>query len=101
MAEHRLLVDADLHKPGYVQATDPGPTGPGRLWCDTSAGTGAWVIKIRNNADSGWENLGVIVPAMYLTSLFLWNPDAGGGAGAYQEYKCRNNVDGDPEFYAV
>lgn len=67
MAEHYTLVDADLHKPGYVQANDPGPTGPGKLWIDTSLGPGLWVMKLRNNADSGWENLGqVMAGGIYL-----------------------------------
>lgn len=102
MAEHRSLLDAELHKPGYVQSADPGAVGPGKLWVDCSAGPGNWVLKLRNDADTAWENLNVVIPAIYLTSLFLWNPDAGGGVGAYQEFKCRNSVpDGIPELYPV
>lgn len=57
-ALHKDLVDGDLHKPGWVQASDPGAVGAGRLWIDTSGGSGAWRIKVRNAGDSGWETLG-------------------------------------------
>lgn len=58
MARHPDLTDADLHVPGYIQASDPGAVGAGILWADTSQGAGAWTIKIRNAADDGWELAG-------------------------------------------
>lgn len=97
MAEHRLFVDAQLHVPGYVRAADPGNVGPNKLWVDTSLGTGKWVLKIRNDADSAWEIVNVFIPAITVTSLFILN----GTTGLIQEWRCRNNIDGDPELYAV
>lgn len=57
MPEHRNLEDEELHKPGYIQSTDPGAVGFGKVWIDTSGGSGAWVFKIRNADDDGWETL--------------------------------------------
>jgi len=64
MAKHPELVGEFLHVPGYVQATDPGSVGGGKLWIDTSAGSGNWQTKIRNAANTAWEAV------------------SGGGAGA-------------------
>ncbi len=41
-----------------LSATDPGAIGAGKLWIDTSAGTGKWVIYVRNAANVGWELAG-------------------------------------------
>jgi len=56
--QHNTQDTTNLHKPGYVQASDPGAIGAGKLWIDTSAGTGLWVTKIRNATDDGWEIAG-------------------------------------------
>ena len=50
--QHESLITANLHPPGYVQASDPGAVGAGKLWTDTSGGTGYWVTKMRNIANS-------------------------------------------------
>ena len=97
MSEHRLMVGASLHVPGYVQSADPGFVGPNKLWVDTSGGTGTWTLKLRNDADSAWELLNNVMVAPLVTTFKIWNPDS----GAYQEYACRNNPDGDPELYPV
>jgi len=55
MAEHPDLVGTALHVPGYVQSADPGAVGAGKYWVDTTGGTGAWVLKVRNAANTGWE----------------------------------------------
>lgn len=55
---HKDLIDADLHKPGYIQAGDPGAVGAGKMWIDTSDGSGSWKGKIRNAADTDWEEFG-------------------------------------------
>lgn len=55
MGYHSALTDASLHVPGYAQATDPGAIGAYKCWIDTSGGAGAWVLKVRNAANSGWE----------------------------------------------
>lgn len=55
--EHRNLTDAEIHAIGFVQAGDPGAIGAGKVWVDTSGGTGLWVVKVRNAADSGWETM--------------------------------------------
>ena len=47
---HRDQTGGELHVPGYIQDTDPGAVGAGRLWFDPTAG----VLSIRNNADDGW-----------------------------------------------
>ena len=56
---HKNLRSGNLHVPGFVRASDPGVVGSGLLWVDKSAGAGSWVTKIRNDADDGWENVGV------------------------------------------
>jgi hypothetical protein len=56
---HSLVDTINLHKPAYVQSTDPsiltGFQGAGVGWIDTSLGSGSWAFKIRNNANTGWE----------------------------------------------
>jgi hypothetical protein len=52
---HSALTGAELHVPGYVQSGDPGSVGAGRLWVDTSLGSGKWAIKLRKADNSGWE----------------------------------------------
>lgn len=66
----------DVHKAAYVQDADPGAIGAGKLWLDTSGGTGTWTIKSRNAADSGWETVnagsvsaGIITAALLLQSV--------------------------------
>lgn len=55
MAKHQDLAAEYAHIPGYYQAGDPGAIGPGKLWIDTSGGTGLWALKLRNSTDDGWE----------------------------------------------
>jgi hypothetical protein len=55
MGKHQDLDTTDHHKPGYVQSSDPGAIGAGKMWIDTSGGSGAWEMKIRNTSNSGWE----------------------------------------------
>lgn len=55
MARHQDLTAEYLHIPGFFQATDPGAIGAGKLWIDTSGGTGLWEMKLRNATDDGWE----------------------------------------------
>jgi hypothetical protein len=55
---HKDLIGADLHIPGYIQATDPGAVGAGKLWVDTSGGSGSWLTKVRNTTNTGWESVG-------------------------------------------
>lgn len=57
MPLHKNLVDEELHVVGYVDSSDPGAVGAGMVWIDTSGGTGAWAMKIRNAADTGWETI--------------------------------------------
>lgn len=58
MALHATLDTTDHHKVGYVQSSDPGGIGTGRVWVDTTGGIGGWIIKVRNAANDGWETLG-------------------------------------------
>lgn len=53
---HIDLTGIELHIPGYHQPGNPGAVGAGKMWTDTTGGTGNWVIKIRNATDTGWEN---------------------------------------------
>ncbi len=54
--QHRDIVPKDVHVASYIQAGDPGAVGAGIQWVDTNLGTGNWVLKIRNAADTGWES---------------------------------------------
>lgn len=54
--KHSLQTGANLHVPGYCQNSDPGAVGAGKYWIDTSGGTGAWILKIRNATNDGWES---------------------------------------------
>jgi len=49
---------AQIHKFAYVQPTDPGAVGAQKGWVDTSNPTA--FLKVRNDANSGWVNLGVL-----------------------------------------
>jgi len=60
---HVDLTAPEVHVPGYVQASDPGAVGAGKLWIDTSSGTGKWDLKIRNLADDGWELIDYELPS--------------------------------------
>jgi len=60
---HVDLTAEEVHVPGYVQASDPGAVGAGKLWIDTSGGTGKWGLKIRNLADDGWELVDFELPS--------------------------------------
>jgi len=40
--------------PVLIAATDPGATGPGRQWLDTSGGLGNYALYVRNAANTGW-----------------------------------------------
>ena len=55
MSFHHLMTGVNSHVVGYVQAGDPGAVGTGIAWIDTSGGAGAWVFKIRNALNNGWE----------------------------------------------
>lgn len=54
---HKQLTAPEVHVPGWVQSGDPGEVGAGMYWVDTSGGIGAWVLKVRNSSDSGWESV--------------------------------------------
>lgn len=54
MAKHSDLVGTALHPPAEISDEDPGAVGAGKGWIDTSEGIGAWVLKIRNDADDDW-----------------------------------------------
>ena len=55
--QHSLLTGTNLHVAGYIQGTDPGAVGASMMWVDTSGGTGNWLVKIRNAANTGWETV--------------------------------------------
>lgn len=52
---HADLTGADaVHQAAFVSNTDPGAVGANKFWIDTSAGTGAYVLKVRNAANDAW-----------------------------------------------
>lgn len=69
--DHDTLDGSEAHEIGYRQATDPGAVGAGISWIDTSGGTGAWVHKVRNAANDGWETVGSSGG-----DFTKWDPDA-------------------------
>ena len=46
-----------IHLGAYVDATDPGAVGAGKLWVDTSTGP-PYALKMRNTGDTGWDDVG-------------------------------------------
>lgn len=58
MTDPRNHADAlSYHVPGYVQDTDPGTVGAGKLWVDTT-GSAPFPMKIRNEGNTGWDLAG-------------------------------------------
>ena len=55
VVQHNILEGDNFHLPGYFQNADPGVVGAGIFWTDTSGGVGNHLIKIRNEANDGWE----------------------------------------------
>jgi len=73
---HKDLTGAEIHVPGYTQATDPGAVGVSKYWIDTTSGAGAWILKVRNVANTGWE---VIAGSETMSHAQLNDmPDTGG-----------------------
>ena len=65
MTLHKEYTGAELHIPGPTAASDPGALGAGKMWIDSTDGTGLWLMKIRNVADDGWEEVGrTAIPAI-------------------------------------
>lgn len=54
---HKDVVDENLHAAGTISSSDPGDIGAGKIWYDSSLGTGNWHVKIRNAANTGWEEV--------------------------------------------
>lgn len=57
MVLHSSLVEGDLHPFAYVQSSNPGAVGQYIAWIDTTDSSGMWRLKVRNTADTGWEDL--------------------------------------------
>lgn len=56
--EHKNITGDDaVHPSAYVASSDPGAVGAGKHWIDTTGGTGAWVHKVRDAANTGWETI--------------------------------------------
>lgn len=45
---------SSIHKGAYIQSSDPGAVGAKVLWFDTTSG---FVLKKRNDANSGWDTI--------------------------------------------
>ncbi len=54
---HMSLPAEEAHVPGYCQSSDPGAIGAQKLWIDTALGVGKWVVKLRNDANDGWDTV--------------------------------------------
>lgn len=72
--QHNAQATTNLHVPGYTQTGDPGAVGAGIYWVDTTGGTGAWVLKVRNAANNGWET--VASAGGSTPDGSFWSPDA-------------------------
>jgi hypothetical protein len=57
----------------YIGTEDPGAVGAGATWYDQSGGDGAWLHKVRNDADDDWEIIG-----------------GGGGSGVFANLNLSN-----------
>lgn len=66
---HETLTGDLLHVPGYVSDSDPGAVGAGKLWIDINGGAGAYRAKVRNEADDGWEEIGVFPGPLVIGDL--------------------------------
>ena len=71
--KHDTLDEGDAHEIGYRQSGDPGAVGAGIAWIDTTAGTGLWVLKVRNAANTGWETMS---GGSATADGSKWDPDA-------------------------
>jgi len=93
--QHSSMAGTDLHQPGYVQSSDPGAVGANIMWIDTSGGTGNWVTKVRNAADTGWEIAGAGSDGVSGYSGFSgFSGAAGSGGGGSSNYSTTiTNVD--------
>lgn len=49
--------DWEVVRGAFVTAMDPGAVGAGRLWVDIAFGTGGYILRCRNNGNTGWETL--------------------------------------------
>jgi hypothetical protein len=54
---HADLTGSELHAIGYIQSAEPSSPIAGVVWVDTTSGTGLYIIKVRNAANSAWEIL--------------------------------------------
>lgn len=67
--QHNTATGDELHVPGYVQSSDPGAVGAGKLWIDTTLGSGKWAIKIRNASNTAWEVIGSVAAFISNTAI--------------------------------
>jgi len=81
--QHNSLDSTNLHVPGYTQASDPGAIGAGKLWIDTSGGTGNWVTKVRNAANTDWEPAGGGLASSGYSGYSGYSGGGGGGSNTY------------------
>jgi hypothetical protein len=82
-ALHAAQTGANLHIAiRYIAASDPyvaGVTKAYDLWADTAGGSGAWILKVRNAANNGWEQVGnatVSPETMDESDVAITNPTA-------------------------
>lgn len=52
-------VTVTIEQTVYVQASDPGAVGSGKLGVDTTTPGPPWHVRVRNAADDGWEPLNI------------------------------------------
>lgn len=96
---HADFTDDDLHVAGYVQASDPGAKGAGKLWIDTTLGTKQWVLKIRNAANSAWETVkdlttpGAIGGTTPAAGTFTGLTVTGAAAGSGRQLSLKTGTD--------
>jgi hypothetical protein len=110
---HSQLTGATaIHPISYRQSADPGAVGARKLWLDTTNGTTLFdggVLKIRNEADSGWDTYAIKIDATAPSDgdVLTWNnatgyweaaaPTGGGGGGPPDEPPASPHAE-DDEF---
>lgn len=94
--QHNTLSGADLHVAGYIDAADPGAIGYGKYWVDTTNGAGAWLLKVRNALNTGWES--IRTPAESIAHGDLSDMPDTGGTNSDHDARYYTETESDARF---
>jgi len=89
---HSDLETGNLHKPAYIQDTDPGAIGAGKSWVDTSDGSGNWIFKVRNADNTDWETISGTIYLKKGYRCVLDMPFEEGGGEATRDFSGFGNT---------